>query len=253
VGPVPADEIVLIQPFLIACFPTLQPRWRLACSDSTEWKMRAVRTRRGFTLTELLVVIGVIALLIGILLPTLSRARESSRRTACLANLRTLGQAMIMYAQNFQDKFPNGNPPLKWDDYDGQNAVLVYFANTYVKAPGSFHCPSDVSSVPGKIVTADWTLDDSARVSFEFFSVWFPPEKPARLSKFKGRAPLAWDQDAGQPVDPISNQPIKINTSPLRNHKGGGNVVFSDGHAEFQPQNLWEGESWPSPASQFYP
>lgn len=85
-----------------------------------------MQTRRaGFTLVELLVVIGIIAVLIGILLPSLNRAREQARSTYCLANLRQLGIGMQLYRQYNKDYYPP-----RWATYGvggGIVAESVYF------------------------------------------------------------------------------------------------------------------------------
>jgi prepilin-type N-terminal cleavage/methylation domain-containing protein/prepilin-type processing-associated H-X9-DG protein len=65
-----------------------------------------VHTQSGFTIVELLVVIGIIVLLLAILLPALSKARRAAQTSACLANLRTIGQAMVMYTSENRGWLP---------------------------------------------------------------------------------------------------------------------------------------------------
>jgi len=83
--------------------------------------MKRSNQRTGFTLVELLVVIGIIALLISILLPTLNSVRETAKRTQCASNLRQLNMASLMVAQNFKGRFRLSHRDLHEEDASATN------------------------------------------------------------------------------------------------------------------------------------
>jgi prepilin-type N-terminal cleavage/methylation domain-containing protein/prepilin-type processing-associated H-X9-DG protein len=103
------------------------------------------RQERGFTLIELLVVIAIIAILAAILFPVFSRAREMARKAACISNLKQIGMALNMYAQDWDERFPAECFPAQWppgpnvpyDKYCWRWAVTPYIKNEQV-----WVCPS---------------------------------------------------------------------------------------------------------------
>ena len=114
-----------------------------------------MKTSRAFTLLEILVVIALMASLMALLFPVFSQAREKARQSVCTANLRQIGQAMAMYAQDYDGLYPFGADPLdkKTFHYTGvdpdKNATLLampYLHDllfTYTKSHEIWRCPSD--------------------------------------------------------------------------------------------------------------
>jgi len=87
---------------------------------------RFASCRFGFTLIELLVVVSIIALLIGILLPALSKARKTAQRILCASNQRQIGQAVFYYTNDFNDYVPREGH--YYDDYNGDSRIPWAFA-----------------------------------------------------------------------------------------------------------------------------
>src|SRR5690348_14810561 len=92
-------------------------------------RFQMCKRKAGFTLVELLVVIGIIALLIGILLPALNRAREKARQAQCLSNVRQISMAFFMYTNENKGWFP---APAVFGGTLGQNTVNTGMTPTWI-------------------------------------------------------------------------------------------------------------------------
>ena len=141
-------------------------------------RAHARRGRRAFTLIELLVVIAIIALLIGILLPALGQAREAGRSIVCASQMRQLGTAANMYADDNRDRFPQRSRP-HWVD----RLTTIYEMQPILA------CPADPEPVGGW--NGDSDIDREPRSYFiNGFNDAFSDQKDGsrNLNDFNGLA-----------------------------------------------------------------
>ena len=98
-----------------------------------------MKHRSGFTLIELLVVIAIIAILAAILFPVFAQAREKARQTACLSNEKQIGNALMMYVQDYDETYPrsvfNADPRVNFWENGNYDKAITWDAvlNPYIK------------------------------------------------------------------------------------------------------------------------
>ena len=108
----------------------------------------------GFTLVELLVVVGVISLLAALLFPVFLSARARAREAVCLSNMRQIGNGVILYAQDYDDLYPYGadpsdqhSDPSIWSPSEQATVTAMPQLNTvlvsYIHSSEVWQCPSD--------------------------------------------------------------------------------------------------------------
>ena len=207
------------------------------------------RTSRGFSLIELLVVIGIIAVLLGILMPMLSKSRRRAETVQCLSNLRQVGIALDMYAMKWKGFV---YPPLRGNNREREERWPVYVFKPAVWNPPVLKCPADDLPTPPAVFVGAATYKNGDEKGADHSYIFNEIIKDRYIKKHTTGQSLA-GLSASEVIIMAEKKPTEDDyyhgIGPLHKDKNvstlleryrhglsvGSNYLFLDGHAKSMP------------------
>ena len=201
------------------------------------------RKDSGFTLIELLVVIAIIAILAAILFPVFARAREKARMASCESNLKQIGLGVLMYVQDYDEKFPGGGlvytDPRAAGWNPGWPGWVSNVIDPYIKNQQIYVCPS---------APAGWWTNPvtGQTVSYCYNYVSFGGTSQASITQPSSMI-MMWDSvnawaDGYGPIHDRDLAWYKTqNWGGTSWHNEMNNYVYGDGHVK---ANKWSQFTW---------
>ena len=215
-------------------------------------KLNKIQVRRsGFTLIELLVVIAIIAILAGMLLPALAKAKSKALSVSCLSNGKQLGLAWFMYTGDFRDALvPNFiGSPLSWipggtdvNSLPGATNVLAIMKGLlypFNSSPAIYVCPADDFKLKGRPFKRVRSFSMNGQMNSDVD--WVNPKYPVSrkhsdiIAPSPSQACVFLDESSVTLEDTyfaiqVDNKVWQ--NDPSNRHNKGANLAFADGHSE---------------------
>ena len=189
-----------------------------------------IKKTRGFTLIELLVVIAIIALLASLLLPALSKAREMARRTKCISNLKQIGLALELYADDYDGLYPYaaGTVAWEWDATDVTDGTYGWMQQlySYVGNKNVYRCPSNKEY-------GDYGYFLGTRAAHAATGFSGRASVNRKKIKYPSAFVLCGDSSYAFTEGDCDKDDYSQNCVASPVHNGGVNILFADGHVKW--------------------